>query len=171
MSRVRDWKSVRVWECESERVWEWESVIVREWLFSIDMKTKVVQHVKSEWKSEMREWDESVRVWEWLLSIEMKTKVVQHVKSEWMTASFAKILVPNFCLTFRPFFPTFGHQNLLILILGPKIGQKGLMSPPPPTLFLNFVHPCLSLFLFPRPIGTDSRYRLDFTRSPVWGLA
>ena len=46
-------------------------------LLSIDMKTKVVQHVKSEWKNEMR-------VWEWLLSIEMKTKVVQHVKSDSM---------------------------------------------------------------------------------------
>ena len=64
---------------------------------SIDMKTKVVQHVESEW---IREWkSESVRVrhweseivWEWLvrgrewlLSIDMKTKVVQYDESEWM---------------------------------------------------------------------------------------
>ena len=38
-------------------------------LLSIDMKTKVVQHVERVW----------MRVWEWVLSIEMKTKVVQHV--------------------------------------------------------------------------------------------
>ena len=60
---MREWESVRVWECESARVWEWESVKVREWLLSIDMKTKVVQHVKSEW---IREWkSESVKVREW----------------------------------------------------------------------------------------------------------
>ena len=49
MSRESEW--------ENERVWEWESVKVREWLLSIDMKTKVVQHVESEW---MR-----VKEWEW----------------------------------------------------------------------------------------------------------
>ena len=32
----------------------------KQWLLSLDMKTKVVQHVEREW---MREW-ESVRVWE-----------------------------------------------------------------------------------------------------------
>ena len=75
---MRDWKSVRVRECESER----------ELLLSLDMKTKVVQHVKREW---MREWEsERAREWEskwvreWLLSIAMKTKVVQHVESGWM---------------------------------------------------------------------------------------
>ena len=60
----------------------------KQWLLSIEMKTKVVQHVESDW---MREWG-SVRVWEcesvkvreWFLSIDMKTKVVQHVESEWM---------------------------------------------------------------------------------------
>ena len=44
-------------------------------ILSIDMKTKIVQHVGREW---MRDW-KSVRV-----SIDMKTKVVQHVKSDWM---------------------------------------------------------------------------------------
>ena len=69
--RVREWESVRVRECDSERVtfqhrhenkscsacqewvkewdervrWECESVRVWEWLLSIEMKTKVVQHV------------------------------------------------------------------------------------------------------------------------------
>ena len=87
--RVWECESVRVRECESERVtfehrhenkscsacrewvnkrvkeWESESVKVREWLLSIDMKTKFVQHVESEW---MREWEserERVREREW----------------------------------------------------------------------------------------------------------
>ena len=55
--RESEWECVRVRECVS----------VRMCLFSVDMKTKVVQNVESEW---MREW---------LLSIDMKTKVVQHV--------------------------------------------------------------------------------------------
>ena len=38
------------------RVWRWE-----EWFLRVDMKTKVVQHVESDW---MREW-ENERVWEW----------------------------------------------------------------------------------------------------------
>ena len=58
MSRESEWENERVWECESVR--EWESVKVREWLLSIDMKTKVVQHVESEW---IREW-KSEREWE-----------------------------------------------------------------------------------------------------------
>ena len=52
-------------------------------ILSIEMKTKLVQHVKNEW---LRDWEsvrvrksESERLWEWLLSIDMKTKVVQHV--------------------------------------------------------------------------------------------
>ena len=55
----------------------------KQWLLSLDMKTKVVQHVEREW---MREWEservwecESVKVREWLLSLDMKTKV-QHVE-------------------------------------------------------------------------------------------
>ena len=82
---MRDWKSVRVRNSESE------SERVCEWLLSIDMKTKVVQHVESEWMREwnsesviMRHW-ESVRVREWLLSRDMKTKVIQYDESEWMT--------------------------------------------------------------------------------------
>ena len=94
----------------------------KQWLLSIDMKTKLVQHVESDW---MRDW-KSVRVrkseiaresesewdWGWVLSIEMKTKVVQHVKSDWMRdwMSVRKSerewecdLVPSFCLTFRHF--------------------------------------------------------------------
>ena len=61
----------RVTECESERVCESESVRVWEWLLSIEMKTKVVQHVKSDsmrdwvWEWErVRQW-ESERKWEW----------------------------------------------------------------------------------------------------------
>ena len=57
-------------------------------LLSLEIKTKLVQHVESEW---MRDWKSvrvrecvRVRVWEWLLSIEMKTEVVQHVKSDSM---------------------------------------------------------------------------------------
>ena len=44
--------------------------IYKEWHLSLDMKTKVVQHVEreSEWENE--------RVREWLLSIDMKTNVV-----------------------------------------------------------------------------------------------
>ena len=68
--------------------------IYTEWHLSLDMKTKVVQQVESEWMREwesvrewecetLREWD-SVRVREWLLSIDMKTKVVQYDESEWM---------------------------------------------------------------------------------------
>ena len=68
----------------------------KQWVFSIEMKTKLVQHVESDW---MRDWksvrvrkseseiareSESEKVWGWVLSIEMKTKVVQHVKSDWM---------------------------------------------------------------------------------------
>ena len=63
-------------------------------LLSIEMKTKLVQHVESDW---MRDWksgrvrkSESERVCEWLLSIDMKTKVVQHVEREWMSASVWK---------------------------------------------------------------------------------
>ena len=48
---------------------EWVNERVREWLLSIDIKTKVVQHVESDW---MREWKservracESESVWEW----------------------------------------------------------------------------------------------------------
>ena len=52
-------------------------------LLSIEMKTKLVQHVESEW---MRDW-KSVRLREWLLNIDMKTKVVQHVESEWKSES------------------------------------------------------------------------------------
>ena len=48
MPRVSKWESVRVRESEK----------MREWLLSIDMKTKVLQHVESDW---MREW-ERVRV-------------------------------------------------------------------------------------------------------------
>ena len=68
--------------------------IYTEWHLSLDMKTKVVQHVESDW---MRDWKsvrvrkseseiarESEKVWGWVLSIEMKTKVVQNVKSDWM---------------------------------------------------------------------------------------
>ena len=66
MSRESEWENERMRECESARVWEWESVKVREWLLSIDMKTKVVQHVEREW---MREW-ERVRVWEWVWECE-----------------------------------------------------------------------------------------------------
>ena len=43
----------------------------KQWLLSIDMKTKVVQLVKSVWMREL----ESVRA-----------KVVQHVKSDWVRA-------------------------------------------------------------------------------------
>ena len=71
---MRDWKSVRVRKSESERGWEWESVRIgwcgwgpkktiaifsnKQWVFSIEMKTKLVQHVESDW---MRDW-KSVRV-------------------------------------------------------------------------------------------------------------
>ena len=54
---------------------------LKNWLLSIDMKTKVVQHVEIE-RLRLKEC-ESVIVREWLFSIDMKTKVVQHVKSEW----------------------------------------------------------------------------------------
>ena len=60
-SACREWLIETLKECESVRVLECESVKVREWFLSIDMKTKVVQHVKSEW---MREW-KSERVREW----------------------------------------------------------------------------------------------------------
>jgi len=62
----------------------------KQWVFSIEMKTKLVHHVESDW---MRDWksarvreceSESVKVREWLLSLDMKTKVVQHVEREWM---------------------------------------------------------------------------------------
>ena len=66
MSRVIEWDIERVWKCESARVWESESVRVWEWLLSIEMKTKVVQHVKSDsmrdWKSVSVRKSERVRV-------------------------------------------------------------------------------------------------------------
>ena len=58
--RMRARESVRV----SARVWECESVKVREWLLSIDMKTKVVQHVESEWMREWKSESETMREWE-----------------------------------------------------------------------------------------------------------
>ena len=121
---MREWKSEWVTfqhrqACSACQEWVNERVRVWEWLLSIDMKTKLVQHVKSDW---MRHWKsvkvwecESVKVREWFLSIDMKTKVVQHVESAWMrdwksvrVREFFKFLktflVPSFCLTFRHFF-------------------------------------------------------------------
>ena len=89
-------------------------------LLSLDMKTKLVQHVESDWmresESEIARESESENVWGWVLSIEMKTKVVQHAKSDWMRdwmsvrvrkserfQVFKTFLVPSFCLTFRHF--------------------------------------------------------------------
>ena len=88
MLRVSEWEiescesSENSESSESERVWEW--------LLSIDMKTKVVQHVESEWmrdcKSVRVRKSESEKVWEWLLSIDMKTKVVQQTFCNfWLT--------------------------------------------------------------------------------------
>ena len=80
MSRVSEWEIERVRECESARVWEWESVKVREWLLSIDMKTKVVQHVKSEW---MREWkNERVRASEWMRELRYRNEA--QLQFEWL---------------------------------------------------------------------------------------
>ena len=56
----------------------------KQWLLSLDMKTKLVQHVESDW---MRDW-ESVRV------RECESESVR----EWECD-----LVPSFCLTFRHF--------------------------------------------------------------------
>ena len=64
-------------------------VRVREWLLSIDMKTKVVQHVKSDW---MRDWM-SVRV--------RKSEIVR--ESEKRKKTLKNFQVPSFCLTFRHF--------------------------------------------------------------------
>ena len=47
---MRECKSARVRECESVSV----KVRVREWFLSIDMKTKVVHHVQSEWMRECK---------------------------------------------------------------------------------------------------------------------
>ena len=114
------WYGTRLKECESEKEWdsERESEKVWGWVLSIEMKTKVVQHVKSDW---MRDWmsvrvrkieivreSESEKVCGWVLSIDMKTKVVQHVESEWMREwkserVWESDLVPSFCLTFRHF--------------------------------------------------------------------
>ena len=41
MPRQTEWDIERVRECQSERV--------RDWILSIDMKTKVVQHVERDW--------------------------------------------------------------------------------------------------------------------------
>ena len=62
----------------------------KQWLLSIDMKTKVVQHVPlinistwhmTAWQHDMTAWHDSMtnNHKQWLLSIDMKTKVVQHV--------------------------------------------------------------------------------------------
>ena len=62
MSKVSEWESESCESSESsersERVWEW--------LLSIDMKTKVVQHVEreSEWQNETVNELENERVWE-----------------------------------------------------------------------------------------------------------
>ena len=58
-------------------------------LLSLDMKTKLVQHVKSDW---MRDWM-SVRV--------RKSEIVRESESE---REWECDLVPSFCLTFRHFF-------------------------------------------------------------------
>ena len=63
-----------------------------------NLKTKVVQHVESDW---MRH----ERMWEWLLSIDMKKSC--SACREWESASFASLQVlqvPSFCLTFRHIF-------------------------------------------------------------------
>ena len=72
MSRETEWEIERVWEWEKG---EWE--IEREWVLSIEMKTKVVQHVNSD---SMRDW-KSVIVrkseWEW------ESKIVREIEREW----------------------------------------------------------------------------------------
>ena len=53
--RYRDRDLVDPWSKKAIAIFSY-----KQWLLSIDMKTKLVQHVESDW---MREW-ESVRVWE-----------------------------------------------------------------------------------------------------------
>ena len=80
-SACREWLNERLKESESGIVRESESEKVWGCLLSIEMKTKVVQDVKSDW---MRDWM-SVRV--------------RKSEREWECD-----LVPSFCLTFRHFF-------------------------------------------------------------------
>ena len=96
MSTVSEWEIERVWE--SERVWEW--------LLSIEMKTKVVQHVKSEW---MRDW-KSVRV-----TFEHRDENKScSACPEWVNERVQVLQVcqvPRLCLTFRHFYDFNGHKR------------------------------------------------------------
>ena len=95
MSRVIEWEIERVWEWDSERARESESEKVWGWVLSIEMKTKVVQHVKSDW---MRDWM-SVRVRKSeIVRVRMRVSNIGKRKK-----TLKNFQVPSFCLTFRHF--------------------------------------------------------------------
>ena len=78
MSRESEWDSE---SCESSESSESskssESQRVWEWLLSIDMKIKVVQHVKREWMRDWKRERECVKLGEWLLNIDKKQAQAQ----------------------------------------------------------------------------------------------
>ena len=76
-------------------------------LLSIEMKTKLVQHVESDW---MRDWksvrvrkSESEREWEWE-SVRVSFEHRHENKSCSEHSNIDTFQVPSFCLTFRHFF-------------------------------------------------------------------
>ena len=76
-------------------------------LLSIEMKTKLVQHVESDW---MRDWksvrvrkSESEREWEWE-SVRVSFEHRHENKSCSEHSNIHTIVVPSFCLTFRHFY-------------------------------------------------------------------
>ena len=125
MSRESEWQIESVRECENERVrerecetervtfehrhenkrcsacQEWLNERVREWLLSIDMKTKVVQHVKSDW---MREW-KSESVWEW--ESVPGSQLLSDVQTFFLSALqlYIKSWCPRFSSIFQFFIP------------------------------------------------------------------
>ena len=65
---------------------------LKQWLLSIEMKTKVAQHVEREW---LNEWE-----------------------SEWMSERERVLLVPSFCMTFRHLHLLWPVRNISILYCG-----------------------------------------------------
>ena len=66
-------------------------------LLRIEMKTKLVLHVQSEWMRDWKSARKSERMWEWLSNIDISRM------SEWESASLKVFQVPSFCLMFRHF--------------------------------------------------------------------
>ena len=107
----------QLYELKCHRIgWGWgcqkKSIAIfgyKQRLLSLDMKTKLVQHVQSDW---MRDWksvrvmrkSESEREWEWE-SVRVSFEHRHENKSRSEHSNIHTFLVPSFCLTFRHFLP------------------------------------------------------------------